>query len=100
VHRPDAFNREVNDAEQNSACADCDQEERRPEPGNNRENREDKVDQENCSAHLRMTPSCLHHSLIGVAMVRVIPFLASGDTPAQRDSRIKHERAEEQYPDQ
>ena len=100
VHRPNALNSDIDDAEKYGAGADRNQEEGRAQPRNNRQKRENEIDEKNSRAHLRMRPARLHHSLICVTMMRMIPFLTVHDSPAKRDRRIEYESAEEQHPDE
>src|SRR5688572_7270248 len=99
VHRPYPLYRQVDNAEQNGTGSDRDEEECRTQPRDDGEHRERKVDDKYRGAYLSVAPTRLHHPLIGVRMVRVIPSLTMCDATTERHRRIEHERAEQQNPD-
>src|SRR5438477_2304808 len=93
MHRPDALDRDVDDTEKNCSRAHRRKKECRPKPCNDRESSEHQVDREYCRAHGGVTSSCLNHSLISVAVMRVVPPLTVCDATAQRHGRVEHKRA-------
>src|SRR5947209_826991 len=98
MHRPDALDRDVDDAEENCARAHRRKEECGPKPCNDRESSEHEVDREYRRADGRVTSSRLNHSLISVAVMRVVPPFTMCDAPAERHRRVEHKRSKQKDP--